>query len=121
MDMLGQFLEEATEVSISDVPLEREREPAFLLRAMKDLAREARQARCSSTEKREARERYQGSGMLKAMVRTVISAAAAQMDLDRATDHSSRSSRRGLPGSKTQNDMCLGRSFGPSMARCSLS
>lgn len=45
-----------------------------------DLARGARQVRCSGTEKREAWEGCQGSGILKAVVKTVIAAAAAQMD-----------------------------------------
>jgi len=67
---------------------------------MKHLASEARQVRHGGTEKREAWEGCQGSGMLKAIVRMVISAAAPQMDQDRATDHLSRSSRRGLAGSK---------------------
>lgn len=82
------------------------------LRAMKELAREARQVSCSGTEKREAWERC----ILKAMV---ISAAAAWTDQGRATDHLSGSSRKGLARSKTQN-MCLGRSFGRSTARCTL-
>lgn len=43
------------------------------MRAMKELAREARQVSCSGTEKREAWERC----ILKAMVRMVLSAAAA--------------------------------------------
>lgn len=98
------FFEKATQVIISDVPLEGEQAPAFPLRAMKDLAREARQVRCSGTEKGEAWEGCQGGGILKAVVRTLIfAAAAAQMDQGRATDQLCRSSRRGIARSKTQN------------------
>lgn len=67
---------------------------------MKDLAREARQVRCSGTEKSEAWEGYQGRALLKAMVRTVVSAAAVRMDQGRATDHYPDQAEGGLQGAK---------------------